>query len=167
MICTGITAQDLTYLQKDTTDGMYRAKVILEKDYPADQAYQNARSWVAKAYKNSQNVIQMDTPDRMIMKGIFNIKHGMNPWAVSHTMQIDIKEISDGKCKVRLTLDNFSYNHLEKGGDPIIFELEKTSAWNSTHYLKKIMEKTDKNIGPIISSFQGAMNNAKNSGDDW
>lgn len=105
LVCS-FSAHGQATLEKDSTTGkfMYRRVVGIDS-LTADQLYERARQWLARAYQSANSVIQYDSKDekKLIGRGIWtSVAYSINKEKNWHSVIIECK---DGR--VRYTFTDF------------------------------------------------------------
>ena len=99
-----------SFSQVDFKDGVY-TKVISVDGKSAKDLYQKSKEWISLTYNSAQNVIQLDTEEKIIVKGKFNLDTQMYGYSYSflidHTLTIAFK---DGRYKVDLSTGKFEHS---------------------------------------------------------
>lgn len=135
--------------------GMYQYQAIIKTDIPSEDNYKRLKNYIALNYASANDVIQLDTKEQIILKGIFAIHHTLTEHLIYHTLIIDIKD-----QKIRITFKNFRVvvkrydNRFEEEGNWLTFP-------NKEKTIKKTAEKLEEIIADLKAHLQ------KNIKDDW
>jgi len=93
----------LIYSQQLTESGKEYSEVV-EVEFKKDAIYQKIKEWISLTYKSSNDVLQLDTEDKLITKGNMVVNFAVTKYnfdyRVSFTMVFSIK---DNKYKVDFT----------------------------------------------------------------
>jgi len=82
------------------------------------QIYNKSKEWIALNYKSANDVIQLDTEDKIIVKGIFKVPYLTYEHTYNHSLIISFKE---NRFKVEMILNSMhtnlssNINIIEKG----------------------------------------------------
>ena len=99
-----------TFSQVEFKDGVY-TKIFSADGKLAKEIYQKSKEWISLTYNSAQNVIQLDTEEKVIIKGKFNLDTQMYGYSYSflidHTLTIAFK---DGRYKVDLSTGKFEHS---------------------------------------------------------
>ena len=144
-----------------------------------DELYSRAREWFAKTYKSAQNVIQMDTKDKIVGKALMQVYYkGGDYGYINYTISIYLK---DGKYKYEIT-DFYHKGEVRTGGVYVgnrYFETPDIPDYGACeemmHEKKKHAQKVfnslitqmDENIKPLIASINESMNKQIAKKDDF
>lgn len=123
----------------------------------AADLFARAKRWYVKEYRNANEVIQMEDPERgeIIGKGIFKVVYFSRQPNIRHTVTIQVK---DGRY--RYEISNFSYRDIQ--GDAFALENFPRS-WAGK---RKLQERVDAEVQKLIASIKEAMSN-KSDNEDW
>jgi Domain of unknown function (DUF4468) with TBP-like fold len=106
----------------------------------------NAKKWVAEAFRSAQNVIQLDTDETLLVKGMTRIYHKGMLGTDVHDLYFTLKmEFKQGKT--RLTLTDVTI------GD---YRLSVETYWKSELY-KKLRVTVGNGLKEVISSLETAL----------
>ena len=145
----GQTALNLFEVKILKENGSYKYSQIFSVEKRASHIYEKANVWIAENYASANDVIQLNTPKKIICKGNFalnNFKGGI----AKHMLTIDIKE-----NKYRLSVTNLIY--YDSGAGNVAFE--------KMMFQKSIIKKAEKELSQIVKSLYEDIDNEET--DDW
>jgi len=81
---------------------------IIEVDsLSKEQIYNRSKEWIALNYKSANDVIQFDTEDKIIVKGVFKMPYLTYEHTYNHSLIISFKE---NRFKVEMILNSMHSN---------------------------------------------------------
>lgn len=120
-------------------------EIIKADSLSKQQIYKRAKEWVALNYKSAKDVIQLDTEDKIIIKGIFKVPYLVYEHTYNHSLIMSFK---DNRFKVELILNSIHTNlstetiNIEKGNlstsKEEIFEIYKSDPRLQEENIKKM-----------------------------
>lgn len=100
---------DLAPLPFDPESGVVRYRDIVEvPGIPADKIHAAVIEWIARTYRSSKDVIQLDTPGKVLARGVVETTYRLGHYLAQHDVMI---EIQDGRARV--TIDRITITHVE------------------------------------------------------
>lgn len=138
----------LSFAQITKIDNIYTYEKIVETEMSTDYIYSKAKAWIALNYVSANDVIQLDSNNKLISKGIFTTNY-MGSGKFRHTLIIDIKD-----NKYRITIKNFSY---VDGNSDLPLEGGLMFKKNAIKHLTWEVNDTSKSLIKYIESIE----------DDW
>lgn len=89
----------------DDKNGFYE---IIEADsLSKEQIYSRSKEWIALNYKSANDVIQFDTTDKIIVRGIFKVPYLTYEHTYNHSLIVSFKE---NRFKVEMILNSMYTN---------------------------------------------------------
>lgn len=79
--------------------GEFHFKQVFEVDNNQDEIYTVIKKWIATNFKDSQEVIQLDTKENIVCKGNFSVRKGKFTDVIDFTMDVAIK---DNRYKIEI-----------------------------------------------------------------
>ena len=140
------------------------SKVLTVEGVSSDRSYQLTKEWIALTYNSAQNVLQLDTPTKLILKGKLNLPtkmYGMSySWIIDHTLTIAFRE---DRFKMDIEIGQFSNsavpqmtfplpNYYLQKVDKETYFIEMWEDQNVSNAGPKIREKTEKKYGDQLYS---------------
>ena len=89
--------------QFENNNGVYT--VVFELDLSKKDIHQKINEWIAVNYKSAQDVIQLNTEDKVIVKGNYIVVMQNTPYRVNNSLSFSIR---DNKYKLDLNPSNVS-----------------------------------------------------------
>ena len=169
LIINFVSAQDKLLGVLPIKDGKVTYTEVVEvKGSSKEELNQRAKSWFAKTFKSSQDVIQMDEISQLIGKGFYTIRAGGSGLG-GYDMEIWITitlQFKDGRY--RFTITDFIGKTQGQYADELPLE-----DWNNKWKNQKSRDKRNSKVYPevntgiqnIIGSLKDEMNS--NLNDDW
>jgi hypothetical protein len=128
---------------------------IIEVDsLSKEQIYNRSKEWIALNYKSANDVIQFDTKDQIIVKGVFKIPYLTYEYTYNHSLIMYFKE---NRFKVEMILNSMHSNlstdfiNIENGflstNIEEIFERIISSPLSQEENIKKMFLEQFKNSG--------------------
>lgn len=152
-----ISAQAQTVNIAPDSTGMYLYREVIETGLTADENYKRIKNYIALNYRSANDVIQLDTKEQIIAKGIFTNSYTFYEEKVYHTLILDIKE-----NKIRITYTGFSGQF---GTSARIWKYEENeSAFGFPK--KKALKKSNEKLTEMIKEFKLVILKPVKS-DDW
>jgi hypothetical protein len=154
-----VSERDLTIL-KIGPSGLYYEEVVPAEGVSAEDLYSRARAWMAKSYRSSNAVIQMDDKDnkKMIGKGVFDVRGYVGvKLSVRHTITFESRE---GRYKIRIddlivvAPDLYVGNQKIPGGE---YELSDAKG--------RVVSNVEKEIETVVQSLKDSLQQPVK--DDW
>lgn len=128
---------------------------IIEVDsLSKEQIYNRSKEWIALNYKSANDVIQFDTEDQIIVKGVFKMPYLTYEYTYNHSLIMYFKE---NRFKVEMILNSMHSNlstdiiNIENGflstNSEEIFERIISSPLSQEENIKKMFLEQFKNSG--------------------
>tara|TARA_R110001583_G_scaffold171794_2_gene325532 strand:- start:2167 stop:2835 length:669 start_codon:yes stop_codon:yes gene_type:complete len=155
-------------------------KIIEVDSLSKEQIYNKSKEWIALNYKSANDVIQFDTNDKIIVKGIFKVPYLTYEHTYNHSLIISFKE---NRFKIEMILNSMHTNlssdiiniengYLSTNSDEILeriisnplFQEENMRKMfleqfiNSGFSEKKALKEWDKNKTVMLSSIPKSIN---------
>lgn len=168
-------------IDNDTKKITYSEVVYVDSSANKQELYARAREWFAKAYKSSNNVIQMDDKEsgKIVGKALMQVYHkalgaNYNSGYINYTISVYVR---DGRYRYEVT-DFYHTGQYVSGGNRIPDYGLCENMINTTHKSMGISyQKTynyylyqlDNNIIDLIADLKTAMetNSVNVTRDDW
>ena len=156
---------------------IYTEVVALDSARTSADLYSSAREWFAKAYKSSNNVLQMDDREggRIVGKALMQVYHralgrDFPSGYINYTISVYVK---DGRYKYEVTDFHHTGQLLSSGGsipdmgpcEDFLYPKKKRAKKTYDYYL----EQMDLNTRALILSLRESMNTqtASLESEDW
>lgn len=146
-------AQNVT-IAPDST-GMYLYRIVIETDHLKAVNHKKIIDYIAYSYKSANDVIQLNTEDKVIAKGNFSISLYGYAHSVDHTLIFDIKD-----NKIRATYTQFKVNIKDKTNN-----FENEGHWLYFPSKDKIIKKSSEQLSVIIPEMIKSLKQTVK--DDW
>ncbi len=136
-------------MQTDENDNLYFEKVY-EVGLSQEKIKSNVNEWVATSFNDANNVIKMNTSDKIIAKGIFNIENVYKGFSSNLEIHYDlITEFKENRYKI--LIENLIIKNMFGGDMPLkkefitmdeykIYTLKFASEMGTLKAMKRIME---------------------------
>lgn len=126
------------------------SEVITLEGISADRSYQLTKEWVALTYKSAQDVVKLDTPAKVIVKGTMALPtqmYGMAyNWIIDHTITIAFK---DNRIKMDLEIGRFTNSSYPQMNFPLPdYYLQKVD--KQTYFVEMWEDQNVRNAGPKL-----------------
>ncbi|MDV7187923.1 DUF4468 domain-containing protein [Lutibacter sp. TH_r2] len=136
----------------DNKNGYY--EIIKVDSLSKEQIYKRSKEWIALNYKSANDVIQFDTTDKIIVKGIFKIPYLTYEHTYNHSLIVSFKE---NRYKIEMVLNSMHTNlsseklNIENGylstDRDEIFERITSNPNSKEENIKKMFIEEFKNLG--------------------
>ena len=94
--------------QLENKNGVYTE--VIQVDLSKKDIYQKVNEWIAINYKSAQDVVQLNTEDKVIVKGNYIVVMGTKPHRVHNSLSFAIR---DNRYKVDLIANSISVSTYE------------------------------------------------------
>jgi hypothetical protein len=126
------------------------SKVLIIEGVTPERSYQLTKEWIALTYNSAQDVLQLDTPTKVILKGKLNLPtkmYGMAySWIIDHTLTIAFRE---GRFKMDIEVGQFSHSSYPQMAFPLPdYYLQKVD--KETYFVEMWEDQNVRNAGPKL-----------------
>lgn len=126
------------------------SKVITVEGTSAERSYQLTKEWIALTYNSAQDVIQLDTPTKVIVKGKLTLPSQMagmaNNWLIDNTITIAFK---DDRFKMDVEVGRFTNAAYPQMNFPLPdYYLQKVD--KQTYFSEMWEDQNIRNAGPKL-----------------
>lgn len=169
LICLIFSSKAFAQLPVDSNTHLVTYSGIVTVNGTQEELYSRAREWFAKTYNSAQNVIQMDSKDKIVGKALMQAYYkGGDYGYINYTISLYLK---DGKYKYEIS--NFYHTGEAVVGSyvgiPDYGTCEEMMNEKNKHAQKvgyALITQLDENIKSLIADLELNMNN-KVTAKDW
>jgi len=107
LILSILLANTVIFSQTINNDKNGYYEIIKVDSLSKQQIYDSSKEWIALNYKSANDVIQLDTENKIIVKGVFKIPYLNNEQIYNHSLIFSFK---DSRYKVEIILNTMRIN---------------------------------------------------------
>lgn len=153
---------DFTPLPFDPETGVVRYREVVEiPGVPADKIHTAVVEWIAKTYRSVKDVVQLDTPQKVLVRGSVETTYTGGHYLVNHDLTVEIK---DGRA--RLTIDSLTVTHTQNSAltdRPI----EAGPGFGMKSWVKTMRERFNTALLDILGSAKAAIRASATPREEW
>lgn len=139
--------------------GPLQYEKVFERDLSSSDLHAAVKEWIAKSYNDPDHVIKLNTPDKILVNGIFDLPMDFSGQIINMTVSYDLTAaFKDGRYKINIdqvALDNGALMQNQNLPD---FETYKSQVKKSLKELsgapRKAAEKMLKNEKQIRKTYE-------------
>lgn len=153
LFITSAHTQDVTIAPD--SNGIYIYREVIETGLTADENYKRIKNYIALNYRSANDVIQLDTKEQIIAKGIYSISHTFYTHRIHHTLITDIKD-----NKIRITYTDFRVTVKDQDSN-----FEDKGHWLHFPNKEKTIRQASEKLAEIIKELRSRLTQTVK--DDW